>query len=278
MKPIALVTTVKNEPYFLPKWLQYYRNYFDAQDIYILDDNTTDGSTTNIDANVIPAINPTPNKYNIVWIKALIDTHITRLVDEYQSILYLDADEFLVTRNQQNLRQYLLQQLDCRPNIDANTKRHTKWSPFIGDHRVCITTGYNIIHIPTLESKFNDNLNILQQRQYCYRITAYDKPSAANHFLNYAEGFHAASNEIAFSEFSRNDPNLIMLHAKLYDQDKLIQRYTHVFGKYDGTILDTDHTLIVENKIQQFIDHHFCRADKIMKINELFNYDYTHLF
>ena len=47
----AVVTIVHNEPVFLPIWLGYYSRFFAAEDIYVLDNESTDGST---DARVRP--------------------------------------------------------------------------------------------------------------------------------------------------------------------------------------------------------------------------------
>lgn len=36
-KKCAVYTIVKNEDYFLPKWIKHFNKYFDKSDIYILD-------------------------------------------------------------------------------------------------------------------------------------------------------------------------------------------------------------------------------------------------
>jgi hypothetical protein len=41
----AVLTMVHNEPVFLPIWLRYYSRFFGADDIYVLDNDTSDGST-----------------------------------------------------------------------------------------------------------------------------------------------------------------------------------------------------------------------------------------
>ena len=41
----AAFTIVKNEPVMLPIWLSYYSKHFDLQDLYVLDHQSTDGST-----------------------------------------------------------------------------------------------------------------------------------------------------------------------------------------------------------------------------------------
>src|SRR5262245_56174810 len=41
----ALITIVHDEPVFLPIWLDYYSRFFSPEDIYVLDNDTRDGST-----------------------------------------------------------------------------------------------------------------------------------------------------------------------------------------------------------------------------------------
>ena len=41
----AVVTMVHNESVFLPIWLRYYSRFFAPEDIYVLDNDSTDGST-----------------------------------------------------------------------------------------------------------------------------------------------------------------------------------------------------------------------------------------
>jgi hypothetical protein len=76
-KKCAVYTIVKNENYFLPKWIKHFTKYFDNSDIYILDHQSSDGSTSNLDVNVIEVINELA--FDHQW---LLDT-----VENYQSVL-----------------------------------------------------------------------------------------------------------------------------------------------------------------------------------------------
>jgi hypothetical protein len=57
MKDCAVFTIVKNEKLFLPIWIKHYKKFFDDSDIYILDHESNDDSTKNLDVNVIPVYN-----------------------------------------------------------------------------------------------------------------------------------------------------------------------------------------------------------------------------
>lgn len=56
-KKCAIFTIAKNEDYFLPKWIKHYKKYFDVSDIYILNHQSSDGSTDNLDVNVVDVFN-----------------------------------------------------------------------------------------------------------------------------------------------------------------------------------------------------------------------------
>ena len=43
-RPYAVFTITHNESVYLPIWLSYYSKYFESQDIYVLDHDSTDGS------------------------------------------------------------------------------------------------------------------------------------------------------------------------------------------------------------------------------------------
>ena len=51
----AVITIVHNEPVFLPIWHAYYSRFFAPDDIYVLDNDTTDGSTNREGFVRIPA-------------------------------------------------------------------------------------------------------------------------------------------------------------------------------------------------------------------------------
>ena len=47
-KNICFATFARNESIRLPIWLNHYRQFITDEDIYVIDQNTTDGSTSNL--------------------------------------------------------------------------------------------------------------------------------------------------------------------------------------------------------------------------------------
>jgi len=93
MKKSAVFTIVKNEWYFLQKWVEHYKKYFPDEDIYILDHQTTDGSTDNLDVNVIKVINDATFDAN--WLRDTVQNFQTKLLEDYECVLFAEVDEIV---------------------------------------------------------------------------------------------------------------------------------------------------------------------------------------
>ena len=95
-KPLAIFTMVRNEPVFLPLWLRHYGRTH--ADLFVLDHQTDDGSTSWPDvrrqATVLPVTNPTTDDAD--WMLRTVEAEQRRLLGEYEIVVYAEADEFLV--------------------------------------------------------------------------------------------------------------------------------------------------------------------------------------
>jgi hypothetical protein len=133
---IALITMVCNEARYLPIWLAYYRRIFASADIYILDNDTTDGSTRDLPAQVIPV--SCGYFFHEFWRTHVIDRKQQELIKQYDAVIYVDIDEFLVPDPQyRDLREFvtthrehhairargyeIVQDLACEPPLDWTT-------------------------------------------------------------------------------------------------------------------------------------------------------------
>lgn len=261
-KDIAIFTIVKNDGYFLKKWIHYYKNYFDNSDIYVLDHDTTDGSTNNLDVNVIKISNS--NTLSSLWGTNQVVEFAAKLLNNYKYFFHVDSDEFVLTKDGTNLKIHINNQINQNKNC-------------------IICTGYDLIHNYTKESlTFNTSLPILFQRNYIKRNENYDKPIIANYILNYNVGDHSASNEIPYSVISRNDPNLIMLHAKRYDRTECINRIKArcVDSNYTNDDPEGHQCLKIQNEIDKFLNENFLETEHstFSHIDSILNYDYKYLF
>ena len=96
-KKCAVFTIVKNENYFLPIWLKHFTKYFDSSDIYILDHQSDDGSTHNLNVNVVKIINE--YTFDHQWLVDQVQDMQTKLLNNYECVLFCEVDEIIYTIN-----------------------------------------------------------------------------------------------------------------------------------------------------------------------------------
>lgn len=171
--PFAVLTICRNEPGYLPIWLKYYRRYFAGEDIYILDNDSNDGSTSNLPVNVIRV--HSENYFDHNWLVSIVRNWTQHLLnDGYKYVLFCEIDEMIVP----NPDKYPLGLLDFINKTTSNVVR---------------VKAYDIRHNPAEEPKLKLNESILQQRRYWMRHTHYDKPLLTKIALNWTPGFHTST-------------------------------------------------------------------------------------
>ena len=88
----AVVTIVHDEAVFLPLWLGYYSRYFAADDIYVLDNDSSDGSTDRDGFVRVPTPHPSVDH---TWMAETLAAFQEELLDRYDVVLVADADEII---------------------------------------------------------------------------------------------------------------------------------------------------------------------------------------
>jgi hypothetical protein len=196
----AAFTIVKDEPRFLPIWLDHYGRSFAPEDLYVLDHQSIDGS---LDAargrcHVLPVEHPTT--YHHTWLVLLAERFQSFLLASYETVLYTDADELVLAepRRFRDLGEY----------IDAM------------DGPVARCTGFEVVQQVGEEPlRFGEPL--LAQRRWWYRVPLYDKPLLACLPLAWTPGFHT---ELRFPDV-QPDPDLYLLHMHRADRDYCLERH-----------------------------------------------------
>ena len=94
-RPRAAFTIVNNESMMLPLWLDYYSRYFDGDDLYVLDHDSTDRSTAELDGrcHVVPVHR---QAFDHHWLKSTVELFQAFLLRSYDAVLFAEADEFVV--------------------------------------------------------------------------------------------------------------------------------------------------------------------------------------
>lgn len=192
----ALITIVHNEPVFLPIWLRYYSQFFKPDDIYVLDNESTDEATERAGFVRIPVEH---DSVDHVWMVKAIEELQHELVRRYDVVLVTDVDEIVVPDPRfGTLGDY----------IDR----------FDEDWVNCL--GYELLHIRELEPPIRLDRPILEQRGHWFYNDGYDKAALATVPMRWKPGFHGRS------DYQFNvDPDLRMIHLHRMDFEICLERH-----------------------------------------------------
>jgi len=112
-KNICFATFARNERIRLPIWLNHYRQFITDDDIYVIDQNTTDGSTSNLTCNVINE--PHEGVFDHAWLRQMLTRNLKELLKKYHIVVLNECDELMVTHNNENLKDYLIKTYKRQP-------------------------------------------------------------------------------------------------------------------------------------------------------------------
>lgn len=185
----AVITMVHNEPVFLPIWLRYYSRCFAPEDIFVLDNGSTDGSTGQGGFVRIDVEHPTVDH---TWMVRTIEALQHELQERYDVVLVCDVDELVAPVPEWGtLRAYL----DRFDEASVN----------------CL--GYELLHMPG-EAPLDLERPILEQRGHWFANGAYDKPALATVPMNWQPGFHSRADG-----YFNPDPDLRLIHLHRVDYE-----------------------------------------------------------
>ena len=214
LKHSAILTIVRNEHIMLPIWLNYYRNHFDVEDIYIIHNKDQELDIPN-DVNVSVEVQ---NDHDHCWMANLVREYVTRLLTKYKYVLFVESDEMIIPLKHKSIPHYI--ELMKQSNILT----------------MC-TTGYNLSHNYNSESKLDLSKKILNQRKFVCPDILYNKPLITSQPLIYSIGFHHASLPESFingkpikQDLFLRDNDLWLLHLKSFDLDLCIQRQKDIYA------------------------------------------------
>ena len=141
-KTRAVITMVHNESVFLPIWLRYYSRFFRPEDIYVLDNDTTDGST---DRDGFVRIPVGHDKVDHRWMVSRIQDLQHELIERYDVVLVGDVDELIAPVPEKGpLDEYLDRYLN------------EEWLN-------CLC--YELLHLAAFEAPFRPDRAVLDQRR-----------------------------------------------------------------------------------------------------------------
>ena len=186
----AIITIVHNESLLLPIWLAHYGKYFAPRDIYVLDNETTDGSTMRDGFVRIPV---SRDGLDNLWMVDQVSALQHDLLGRYDIVVVTDVDEIVAP----SLRSGTLG--DYLDRFDE------EWVNCLG---------YEVIHQRDSEPSLRPDRPIMRQRGHWFCNAYYDKPAIASAPMSWGPGFHGRSDR-AFNL----DPDLRMIHLHRLDYE-----------------------------------------------------------
>jgi glycosyl transferase family 2 len=207
LKKTAAVTMVYNEPVMLSLWAKYYSKNFGAASCYVVDHGSTDGSTANLDVNLL-RIPRSP--MNDIKRAEFLSSFCSSLLEWYESVIYTDVDEFLVP--------------DPANYVSLNDFCQRLNNP------VTTAIGFDVQHIPELEGPLSADVPVLRQRRWVRFSFAMCKPLVTTTPIKWTPGFHSSDQATTFDR-------LFLFHLHNYDLDTAMQRLakTRAMPWEDGT-------------------------------------------
>ena len=222
LKRIAAITMVRNDDFFLHRWLEYYGDQFGPENLYIYLDGKDQPVPQNAGAAHIEKLPHTDlsraagDKYRIGKLNELA----RELLETYDIVIGCDCDEFLIVdpKTNKTLAEYL-SEIQIKNTVSG----------------LGLDVGQNM----KTESVLDTKQPILHQREYALLSTRYTKPVVKTTPLDWGSGFHSIS-----GHNFHIDKNLYLLHFGAVDMQMLARKaaargadwLAHLRRRGNGTI------------------------------------------
>ncbi len=192
---IAVITMARDEGEMITRWVDHYAAQVGAENVYVVDDHSADGSTDGLPCQVLrlPYLGKYPFEHSRMGI---VSGLAASLLFAYDAVMFADADEFIV----------------------AEPKKHESLRHFAAattDRDVVGVLGYNVVHMPG-EEPLRFDRPFLQQRSYAKFVPLMCKPSLKWVPSNWVRASHGILVPYDLS------PDLYMFHMKFADRDLLL--------------------------------------------------------
>jgi hypothetical protein len=203
----AAFTIVQNEATFLPLWVRYYGRHFAAEDLYVLDHGSSDGSVKAVADRCNVMTVHRDRTFDHVWLKGIVEDFFAFLLRSYPAVLFSDVDEFVV----------------------ADPARHAGLGAYIDalTAPAACCSGYNIVQYPE-EGALDFEMDILAQRHFWHPAPKwYSKRLLGRVPLSWNVGLHEEYNVPA----ALPDPDLRLVHLHRVDYDRCLARHRSVASR-----------------------------------------------
>lgn len=191
---IAALTMVRDESTMLPRWVAHYGRECGVENLFVVDDSSSDGSTDDLPCSVI-RIPSWGDKHFETTRMRVVSSFAAGLLEAYDAVLFADADEFLVADPERyaGLRELLVD----RPG-----------------HEVVGAQGLNVVHAPG-QPPLEPDRPVLGQRTWAKFVPLMCKPAIKRVPAPWVAASHGTT--VPFEV----DPDLYLFHLKFAERDHL---------------------------------------------------------
>ena len=155
-----------NEPVWAPVWARHYARQVGAENCFVLDHGSTDGSTAELGVRVELVERTSLDEEARA---ALVSARVATLLDDYDAVVHSDADELVI----------------------ADPERYSDLRAFAADAPdVATMIGLDLQHLPEEEAPLETRQAIGAQRQWVRFSAAMCKPALVRRTVRWQPGFH----------------------------------------------------------------------------------------
>jgi hypothetical protein len=186
----------RDEAGMLRRWVNHYGNAVGRNNLLVLDDNSTDGSTTGLDCPVVPVPTlPGGAEFERTRIR-MINGFAHGLLACHDFVIFVDVDEFLIPDPARygGLREFLAARRD---------------------QAVIAPVALNLVHHVNAEKDLDPSRPVLDQRSFAKFVPGMCKPSIKQVPAPWTAASHGINREFTV------DPELFMIHLKFADRRHL---------------------------------------------------------
>jgi len=210
----AAFTITRNEPLFLRVWLNYMTSVFPPEDVYVINNSTTDGSVR--EAHLLhPKVNfvfkASPAAHLSMFLKQAVEAMQVDLLQRYPVVVFSETDEYLIPSTKYTGLKDYCEQFQASPNLWRRAR------------------GWNIVQQIDTEPaiKREPGVSIIEARNSMWELPIYSKTLITKTPLLYQKGFHNFYVSGTKRVDEPIDDELALLHAWRVDIDEYCRRHMH---------------------------------------------------